>query len=525
MKHAILSFVLTAGAFAFGGDLASRWVFVDDVLTDDAKLARVTNAVELAAANGANGVLLGCGLDTWRNHPKPWKDRFFKVKDLCAARGLEIVPDIWSAGHGTFVSSGINRMEGVSVEDAPYVAREGVAVWDRAAANEVRLDATKGWNKVGGMHRWICTLEVKPHRRYRLFFTVRTLGLQAKEPFKVLVTHVRHPQWFPSDLIRLPVKGDTPWQAFSFDFSTYDDSSYHLYVGQMAGWQAGTFELKDVSLAEAAPTDVLTRPGAPRSLRNAATGETYREGEDYEVPQIRRWQWKGGEPMAELKIPAGSRIRPGTALRFDSYVPALVEGNCYSTCLSEPDVWAAFEQSAADIERLLSPKRWLFSMDEFRTGNTCAACKARNLSMAQLYGEALTRMHGIVRRVHPGAEIYVWSDMLDPNHNGVERYYNCRGSFAGAWRYVPKDLVIACWYDRKGAESLAFFSGLGFRTLVAAYYDEKPPFEWSRKFRDAARRTDGTLGYMYTTWRHAYGDLPAWMKMMGESCCREGAHK
>lgn len=75
MKHAIITFVLTAGAFAFGGDLACRWVFVDDVLTDDVKLARVTNAVELAAANGANGVLLGCGLDTWRNHPT-WRHAY-----------------------------------------------------------------------------------------------------------------------------------------------------------------------------------------------------------------------------------------------------------------------------------------------------------------------------------------------------------------------------------------------------------------------------------------------------------------
>ena len=517
MKNGLLPVAVIAVTAAFGGNLSSRWVFVDDVLTDDAKLARVTNAVELAAANGANGILLGCGLDTWKSHPRPWRDRFFKVKDLCAARGLEIIPDIWSAGHGTFVNTGIDRMEGVAVEDAPFVAREGIAVWDRAAANETKLDAAKGWNKVGGMHRWICTVDVKPHRRYRLFFTVRTLGLEAKEPFKVLATHVQHKQWFPSDQIRLPVKGDTPWQPHSFDFNTFDDTRYHLYVGLMSGWQSGTFELKDVSLAEAVPTDVLTRPGAPRSLRNATTGEVYREGADYEVPPMRRWQWKGGEPMVELKLPPTGRIRPGTALRFDSYVPALVEGNGFSTCLSEPDVWKAFEQSAADIEKVLSPKRWFFSMDEFRTGNTCAACKARNLTMAQLYGEALTRMHGIVRRVHPGAEIYVWSDMLDPNHNGVEQYYNCRGSFADAWRHVPKDLVIACWYDRKGAESLAFFSGHGFRTFVASYYDEKPPFVWSRKFRDAARRTDGAVGYMYTTWRHAYGDLPAWMKMMGET--------
>lgn len=493
-----------------------RWVFVHDMLTDDAQLDRMTNAVRLAASHGANGILLDCGLDCLRHMDYRRRARTQKVIDVCGALGLEVIPDIWSAGHGVLVNSGINRMEGVPVENAPFIAGEGAAVWDRSAANEVALDAATGWNKVGGMHRWIKTVDVKPHRRYRLSFSLRTIGLKGSDGFRVLSANAKHRQWFPSDQIRVPVEADSDWTEHVFDFNTFETDRYHLYVGCMTGWQAGTFELKDVRLAEAAPTDVLSRPGAPRTLRNARTGESYREGADYEVPPFRRCQWKGGEPMVELKLPSGSRIAKGTPLRFDCYVPALVEGGCYSTCLSEPEIWKKFEESAADLEELLHPKKWFFSMDEFRTGNTCAACRARGLEMAQLYGEALTRMHGIVRRVHPGAEIYVWSDMLDPNHNGVEQYYNCRGSFEGAWKLVPKDLVIACWYDRKCEESLAFFSGHGFRTLAASYYDEKPAFVYSRRFRDAARRTEGTTGFMFTTWRHNYADLPAYMKMMGE---------
>ena len=65
----------------------------------------------------------------------------------------------------------------------------------------------------------------------------------------------------------------------------------------------------------------------------------------------------------------------------------------------------------------------------------------------------------------PEAEVFVWSDMLDPNHNAHGNYYLVEGDYTGSWQYVPKDLTIVCWYYEKRNESLALFSGLGFQTL------------------------------------------------------------
>ena len=195
----------------------------------------------------------------------------------------------------------------------------------------------------------------------------------------------------------------------------------------------------------------------------------------------------------------------------------LSTANQVSTCLSEPSLYEIIEKSVFKVEELLSPKKWQISIDEFRNGGTCAACKAAGLSMAEIYGDAVTKIHDFIVRAHPGAEVHMWSDMLDPNHNGVKRYYNCRGSFEDAWKFIPKDIVIDCWYDRKSELSLKFFSSRGFRTLAAAYYDEKPPFEYSRRWRDAGRRTNGCTGYMYTTWRQSYADLPAFCSLMNSS--------
>jgi len=162
----------------------------------------------------------------------------------------------------------------------------------------------------------------------------------------------------------------------------------------------------------------------------------------------------------------------------------------------------------------MHPKRWMISMDEFRNGGTCAACRARGLTMAQIYAEAITRAFNTIQKVHPGAEVYIWSDMLDPNHNAVKEYYNCRGSFEDTWKWVPKELIVCCWYGKKSHLSMPFFASKGFRTLAAAYYDEKPPFKYSQKWRDVVRSTDGATGIMYTTWRNAYADLPAFGEML-----------
>jgi hypothetical protein len=51
---------------------------------------------------------------------------------------------------------------------------------------------------------------------------------------------------------------------------------------------------------------------------------------------------------------------------------------------------------------------------------------------------------GALRAANPEAQVWVWSDMLDPNHNAVDRYYLVEGDYSGSWKYVPPDLGIVC---------------------------------------------------------------------------------
>jgi hypothetical protein len=171
--------------------------------------------------------------------------------------------------------------------------------------------------------------------------------------------------------------------------------------------------------------------------------------------------------------------------------------------MSEPEVYEIWRKGARLIHDRLQPKKYLLSMDEIRAGGSCAACKARGMTMGQILGDCITKQVAILREVNPKAEILIWSDMLDPNHNAHGDYYLVEGDFAGSWKHVPKDLVIVCWYYQKRDLSLKFFSDLGFRTLAGAYYDGDT-LENPRGWLESLDKTPNALGIMYTTWENKY---------------------
>ena len=134
--------------------------------------------------------------------------------------------------------------------------------------------------------------------------------------------------------------------------------------------------------------------------------------------------------------------------------------------------------------------------------------------MGQILGDCLTRQFAMIREANPKAEVAVWSDMLDPHHNArTNPYYLVNGDFDGSWNHIPKELVIAVWGRKVRPESFGHFSGLGFRTLGAAYYDaddleDVPP--WI----EVMQSTKGSVGMMYTTWLNKYTLLPEFARLL-----------
>jgi hypothetical protein len=145
-------------------------------------------------------------------------------------------------------------------------------------------------------------------------------------------------------------------------------------------------------------------------------------------------------------------------------------------------------------------------MDEIRMGGTCRACEGKN--MGELLGQCITRQSDILRKRIPGAQVYVWSDMLDPNHNAHGNYYLVNGDYTESWSHVPKDIKIAVWGGEPREKSLKFFEQQKFETLIACYYDANDLQE-VKGWLELAKSAQGVRGFMYTPWLKKYALLPA----------------
>jgi hypothetical protein len=261
--------------------------------------------------------------------------------------------------------------------------------------------------------------------------------------------------------------------------------------------------LDNLQLEETGLKNILRRAGTPIRIRNERTGATYEEGRDFEPVVDPNLDFRWDQPGPSIRLTENSRIRSSDRLRVNYYHGMRIYGSQVVICMAEPKVYELWAAAIGAIEKHLAPKKYVLSMDEVRIANRCETCRSRKLSPAALVGDSVTRLYKMIRERNPKAEVWVWSDMFDPNHNARNNYYLVEGDYTGSWNYLPKDMGILCWYYQRRRLSLDHFSKVGFRTMAGAYYDAddlQNPKDWL----DALDETPGAAGIMYTTWENKY---------------------
>jgi hypothetical protein len=268
----------------------------------------------------------------------------------------------------------------------------------------------------------------------------------------------------------------------------------------------GKLWVDSLTVEEVGLMNVVRRPGAPLTVKDEGTGQAFEEGRDYEPiadPNL-TFRWDHESPV--IRLTANTRVREGARLRVDYYHGTTIYRDQVNVCMSEPKLYEVWGAQIPLIEKHLAPKRYFFNMDEIRIAGHCEACKRRNLSLAQIMGDNITQAYNLVRKANPKAEVFIWSDMLDPNHNARNEYYMVDGDYTGSWNYIPKDMIIGCWYHARRDLSLKHFSDLGFRTFAGAYYDADT-LDNPKGWLESLDRTPGAIGIMYTTWQNKYALL------------------
>jgi len=534
----LLFFVIVASSNA--AEYPCRWVYVSRGLHKDQDVEDIRAIVNTAAQHGLNGMVLAAGLDRLDRQPARYLERLESVKRLCADRHIEIIPIVFSAGYGgSVLAYDRNLAEGLLVQDAPFVAQGAEArlerdstativnggfedhVGDRASgcrfhdqpgkvsfvdttvAKEGR--ASLRFENFGqyphGHGRVMFEVPVRPHRCYRVTGWVKTEKLQPADRFQVQVLAGER-SLAP---VRVPAEPTADWRQFTIGFNSLGFEQVRIYAGVWGG-RDGRFWLDDLRIEEVALVNLLRRPGTPLLVRDAQSDTKYEEGRDFATVSDPQLNFRFDHDGPPIRLLPGGRLRDGQKLQVSFFHGMAIHDGQVTVCMSEPKLYEIWQRETELIQQHLAPRRWLLSMDEIRAGGSCEACRSRQLSMAEILGECLTRQYQMIRRANPQAEVFVWSDMLDPNHNARDNYYLVEGDYTGSWKYVPKDMRIACWYFEKRRESLAHFSGLGFQTLAGAYYDGDT-LDNPKGWLESLDKTPGALGIMYTTWQNKYALL------------------
>ncbi len=530
-----------------------RWVWVMSNLLVDKEADRVVALIEKAGQEGYNGLVLSdYKLNFAERMPKSYLEHVERVKRAAEKAGVEIIPGLFSIGYSNgLLTHDPNLAEGMAVDDAPFVAkgREAVPVPDPASKlKNGDLETTKGDTFVGfgyqdgpgqvtfadravthggkvscrmenfgtvPVSRLIQSVKVRPHALYRLSCWTKTRNLHGGQSFRVMAIGAKGTAL---SFQEGGLEETRDWTRLEVAFNSQNETEINLYAG-LWGAKDGTLWIDDLEFEELSLVNVLRREGCPLQVRSADGQTVYEEGRDFDPvqdPKLGQVPYAGEFEFhhegAKIRLKPGSRIKDGDRLRVSWYHPVLVLSGYAMCCVSEPKVYEVLLNQAKQIEAMFHPKTVFMQHDEIRVANWCRACQARKLTPGALLADNARRCQQILKQTSPNAQVVVWSDMFDPNHNAVKGpYYLVNGSLEGSWEGLEPSVIIANWNGGKAKASLDFFAKRGHRQVIAGYYDADDNFA---TWHSAAQGVPKVEGFMYTTWQAHYDDLARYGTLM-----------
>jgi hypothetical protein len=313
----------------------------------------------------------------------------------------------------------------------------------------------------------------------------------------------------------LGVKPTQEWTVHHQVFNSQDCIEIGVYVGCWGG-KTGTLEIKDIQLEEIGLVNALRRDGCPFGVKRES-GEELAEGKDYEKfadPLMGSKPYNGSYDVYHTPPVLKVHAPDGTKLKVSYYHVLTIYDGQVMICPSEPRTLALLKKQTEMVTKLYGAKQYFMHFDEIRCMNQCALCRRRKLQPGAMLAELARICTALLHDAAPGARLYTWNDMFDPSHNAVKKdYYLVAGDLSGSWEGLEKDTVIVEWNYGKRDESMAFFAGRGHALLPAGYYDGSQD---THKWLDSMRKFPGTVGIMYTTWEHKFGELESFLKTARE---------
>ncbi|RYX81967.1 hypothetical protein EON83_21745 [bacterium] len=522
--------------------MTHRWFYLQTNFLTDANVTRAQDLLKRAKAAGYNGVVVTDSKFDYLDRMTPhYFENVEAVKKTARELGIGVYPVVCTVGYeGGVLSQDPQLAEALPVKSAPFVARGGAleAVSEVALGNgdfeAAQNNTFKGWNfqdepgkisffdtteKHGGNGslrmqsfdgangRIVQTLTTKPHQWLHLSVWVKTRDFDTPGDARALVLGAKDKimAW-----VRWPIQRTQEWTRFDNTFNTGEGSQVRLYLGVWGG-RGGQIWWDGAKVESAGLFNLVRRPGAPFSAEGDG-GAVFEEGRDFEPARDEKLgnvPWLGSfddwHESPSVRLTPNSRIKDGQKVQLSYYAAQKVDEGSLAPCLSEPKTFEIMRDQIRRVVELWQPKGLFLGPDEIRQLGSCEACRKSGKTAGQILADATKQCIAMARAANPNGEVWIWSDMFDPNHNAHDNYYLVEGSLDGSWKGLDKNVGIMNWNFGGRDKSLAFFEGEGHRQILSGFYDEGN--EQIKQWVASGKDITGVEGAMYTTWSNDYSQL------------------
>jgi hypothetical protein len=542
---------------AGGAQFQWRWVYGPCNFQADKSVDELVAMMQRAHKDGYTGLMVNDRkFNQIEGRPENYYRNLKRVRKVADELGLELIPAVADIGYSNgLLAHNPNLAEGLPVKDCEMVVRQGRATmantenffpsggfeepagdggqrlsgWDlvdgwgkstfydksvkHSGGSSLRMENFRLGNKDGDC-RIYQKLKLKPWHQYHVSLWIKTQDLS--KPQAVLVAVLTDQRSLSHS--NLKVKSTQDWTEHHIVFNTLEATEVRFSTGIWGG-AGGTIWLDDLSLRETAGVNMLRREGCPVRVTSEDGATEYAEGRDFqkwEDPKLGVVPWAGSYEVWHAEPPlvlaTGSRIKEGQKLKVSYYHTVVIYDEQVACCLRHEQVFRIIEDQVTQLHKYLAPRKWMLWYDELRVVGQCELCTRDHQTAGQVLAENVKRVTAIIRKVDPQAEIFVWSDMFDPDHNAVANYYLAGSTLAGSWEGLDPAIRVVNWNHDKADASLKFFADRGHKQILAGYYDSS---NWQKQLDGwlaAAAKVKGVEGIMYTTWAQQYDDLEAFAK-------------
>jgi len=516
--------------------------------------------VDRAQASGANAVLFSdAKLNTYGlngTFSDTWDSRMNQLVDGVKSRGMKFnVITITMGFAGTLIASDPNLTTGYPIENQELEATNGVLVpvssanianggfenfsdntptaWGfQDAIGErtfIDTDIKRSGNASfraeamnGESSRIFTVFDVKPFHQYTLQFWIRTENLTARNLAALIRDDNNKERTLTNLHISLPKDNggqqyyERPnqlttvgWEEVRIAFNSLNATRVNLALAVFGG-EEGTIWWDDVQVFDTPALNWINRNDLPRSVKHS-NGQNLSFGADVELPvdtQLGISGFQGAfdtQHLApEILIINTTNINEGDVIEINGYHALPTASGQISASWNNPEIYNRMRTIHQTLQNDFQPDGFLINYSEIRTGGWEPSDINIGTSGIAL-ATSIERAFEDLFEVAPDANYYFWNDMVDPNHNAIEDYYQVNNTLDQSWLTLnPNKVTIATWWEGQkitdfGPSSLSFFADKGFKQILGAFYDEDVTDNYNR-WVSAAEGVDQVSGSIYATW-------------------------